>query len=426
MAGQALAGSCHSHGVSIALVIFILSYLVIAGLKVPFLKLDRPAGAMLGGVAMVVFGVVSPAEAMRDAVNHDTLLLLLGMMIVSAYMAEAEVFRFASWFTLTHVRSPRRLLAAIVFVSGLLSGVLVNDTICLMFTPLVVQLVRDARLRPLPFLLALAFGANAGSVATLTGNPQNMIIGTLSGVSYARFAGALFLPALASLVVVAGLLLLLFRRDLRARSSDGSHLQRPALKPGLAVLCLATLVGVVAAFFAGAPLSWTAMSGASVLMLFGRVPPRRILGEVDGTLLLFFGGLFIITYGVASAGVADAMFTGLRPLFGDTTTAQAARFGAFTVFASQVVSNVPFVLLAAQWMPSFIDPPFMWLSMALFSTLAGNLTIVGSVANIIVLEGAREDGRIRFMEFLRYGAIVTASTVAIAYAVLCAEHGAGW
>lgn len=409
-----------------ALAIFLFSYLIIAGQKLPFVRLDRPAGALLGAVGMVVFGVVTPAEAGRDAVDHDTILLLLGMMIVTAYMAEARLFRYVSWLALTRLNAPRRLLVGTVFVSGGLSAALVNDTVCLMLTPLIVQLARDAKLRPLPFLLALAFGSNAGSLATPTGNPQNMIIATLSGVDYARFAGALALPALVSLLVVVVLLMAFFRRDLPSGTFPPLRTPPPEVQPRLAVLCLVVLSGVIVAFFAGASLAWTALTGAAALVFFGRRPPRRVLEQVDWVLLLFFGGLFIVVHGMAKAGLAEAMFVHLRPVLGTDPLTQATVFGAFTVVASQIVSNVPFVLLAAHWMPEFADPTFMWLSTALFATLAGNLTLVGSMANLIVLEGAGERHRIGFIEFLKYGSLVASLTIVAGFGVLWVERLLGW
>jgi Na+/H+ antiporter NhaD/arsenite permease-like protein len=410
---------------TVAAILFCLTYLVIAGQKVPYLRLDRPSGAILGAVSMVVLGVVPPGEAGRDGVNHDTIALLLGMMIIGAYMIEARMFRFASWLTLTRVRGPRRLLVALVLVSGGLSAVLVNDTVCLMFTPLVVQMCRDARLRPLPFLLALCFGSNAGSLATPTGNPQNMIIGTLSGIPYARFTALLALPALLSMAAVAAVLLVAFRRDLPARPVEEPHLPRPALQPRLAGLCLVVLLGVLCGFLAGAPMAWTAMAGAAVLLLLGRRPPRRVLGTVDWVLLVFFAGLFIVTYGVGRSGIAAWLFHAVRPALGDSVLRQATVFGAFTVVASQIVSNVPFVLLASHFLGQLADPPFLWLSTALFATLAGNLTTVGSVANLIVIEGAREVEPVRFWSFLRYGAPVTAVTILVAFGALWGERALG-
>src|ERR671936_2646731 len=143
---------------------------------------------------MVAFRVVTPQQVYREAVNWDTLVLLLGMMILSSLMARAGIFRWISWAALRRAHGPRTLLLAIVAVAGGLSAILVNDTICLMCTPIVLALVDETRLPPLPYLLGLAFASNAGSVATLTGNPQNMLIGTLSGVAYSRFALIMALP----------------------------------------------------------------------------------------------------------------------------------------------------------------------------------------------------------------------------------------
>jgi len=412
--------------VTAALVVFVLSYVVIAGGQIPLLRLDRPAGAMLGAVGMIVVGVVEPDEAFDKALSHDTLLLLLGTMLVTAYMAEAGLFRLASWAVLVRAGGARRLLVAVVFMAGGLSALLVNDTVCLMAAPLVVQVVLDAGLPPLPFLLALAFGSNAGSVATPTGNPQNMIIATMSHIPYARFAGALLLPAAVSLIVVAGVLLLVFGRTLPHGPLAPAKVERPAIQPKLAGLCVLVLAALVAAFLSGVRMDLAAMTAAGILVLLGRRRPRRMFEAVDWMLLLFFGGLFVVTYGVGKTGVAAAMFEPIRPWLGTHELTQAGVFGLFTVAASQVVSNVPFVLLAAHWMPSFADPTLMWLSTAMFSTLAGNLTVVGSVANIIVLEGAGEHGKIGFWRFLRVGALVTGATLAAGYAVLWAEHALGW
>src|SRR3954471_5848706 len=151
---------------------------------------------------MVAFGVLTPEQVYRDAINWDTLVLLLGMMVITSVMARAAMFRWVSWFALEHAHGPQMLLAVLVFLSGLLSALFVNDTICVMCTPLVLAMTEAAALPAMPYLLALAFASNAGSVATLTGNPQNMLIGTLSGISYARFSQALLIPALVSLVCV--------------------------------------------------------------------------------------------------------------------------------------------------------------------------------------------------------------------------------
>ncbi len=169
-----------------ALLIFLVTYALIAGLRIGGLSLSRPAAAVVGAVAMVLPGIVPGEAALKEAVNNDTLLLLFGMMLVSAHLAEAGLFRAVSRAVLQRAGTPRRLFVAIVVGSGLSSALLVNDTVCLMATPVVVQLVKDARLKPLPFLLALAFGANAGPAMTPTGNPQNMLAATLGHIPFGR------------------------------------------------------------------------------------------------------------------------------------------------------------------------------------------------------------------------------------------------
>jgi Na+/H+ antiporter NhaD/arsenite permease-like protein len=411
-------------GVLVALVIFGLTYVAVAAGGIPGLSIDRPSAALLGAVCMVAAGVLSPAEA-GDAVNGDTLGLLLGTMILSAYLGEAGFFRWASARILQAVAGPRTLLWAVAFTAGILSAFLVNDTVCLMMTPLVLALVDGARLPARPYLLALAFGSNAGSVATLTGNPQNMIVGTLSGISYPRFFAALALPAAASLAIVAAVLHLLFRKDLppgrlSLRERAEVKVDRRLLGRALAATGLA-----VGGFLAGFPLSWTALFAAALLMAVAGRAPREALQRVDWPLLVFFAGLFVVVAGVAKAGVAARMYEGIAPFLGTGPERQALVFSAFTVAGSQLVSNVPFVLLAGEWITRLSDPTLLWLVTALASTLAGNLTVIGSVANNIVLELAGSRGRIGFWRFARIGAVITALTLAAGMGILLAQRRLG-
>jgi Na+/H+ antiporter NhaD/arsenite permease-like protein len=408
-----------------ALVIFAATYLFLAGAELPFLRLDRPGGALAGAVAMVAFGVLTPQQVYRDAISWDTLVLLLGMMVLSSVMARAGIFRWVSWAALRRARAPSALLAILVAVAGGLSALLVNDTVCVMCTPLVLALARSARLPPLPFLLALAFGANAGSVATLTGNPQNMLIGTLSGIRYASFLGALALPAVVSLVCVYAVLRVAFRRELASTPRIDADLPEPALDRPRALMCIGALVFVVGGFFLGYSLAWTALTGAALLLVIARGSPKEIFAQVDGTLLLFFAGLFVVTHGIAQVGLAERLHHALQPAFGHDALQQTFRFGLFTVAACQLVSNVPFVLVARDWVPKLADPHLGWLSLALVSTLAGNLTPIASVANVIVLELAGEDGKVSFFRFLKLGALATFLPLAVGLACLLAERRLG-
>lgn len=407
-----------------ALAVFALTYLAVAAGRAPGLSVDRPSAALLGATVMVAAGVLTPAEA-GAAVNGDTLGLLLGTMILSAYLGEAGFFRWASGRILRSVAGARALLWALVFTAGVLSAFLVNDTVCLMLTPLVIRLVDDARLPALPYLLALAFGANAGSSATLTGNPQNMIVGTLSGISYASFAAALAVPALVSLVVVAAVLHGIFRRDL-----PRGPLSTPAAAPaGVDPRLLAKALGAtglaVAGFLAGFPLSWTAVFCAALLMAVAGRRPREALGRVDWPLLVFFAGLFVVVAGVARSGAAARMHDAVAPLLGTGGAGQVVAFSVFTVAGSQLVSNVPFVILAGEWIPRMEDPRLLWLATALASTLAGNLTILGSVANVIVLELAGSRAKISFWGFARIGGAITALSLAAGLGLLLLERRLG-
>jgi Na+/H+ antiporter NhaD/arsenite permease-like protein len=407
------------------LLVFALSYLVIAGLRLPGLALDRPSGALIGAVAMVATGIMGPKDAWA-AINMDTLGLLLGMMILSAHLMEAGFFRAAAWLTVTHARSARTLLVGLVLVAGGLSALLVNDVVCVMFTPIVLAVVRAARLKPLPYLLALASASNVGGVMTLTGNPQNMIIGTSSSLGYARFLARMAPVGVVGLALDAALLLWLFREDLPAGPLPPPETERPAVDRRLAGKTLVALGVAVAGFLAGRSMAGMALAGAALALLAARKPPRLVFEKVDFSLLVFFGALFVVVDGAAHTGALEAAHHAMSPWFGAGAGRQLVTFGVFTELASNVFSNVPFVLLARQWVPALASPEYQWTGLAMTSTLAGNLTLVGSVANLIVFELAGPDGRVGFLRFARYGAVLTAATTAAGLAILLAEMMMGW
>lgn len=404
--------------VTAALIIFAITYLLILGQPLPFVRLGRPAAAFVGAVAMVVAGAVTPDQVYREAIDFSTIALLLGMMILTGYLQEAGFFRTASHAVIRGAKTPRRLLVGIMLVSAILSAFLVNDTVCLMVTPLVVQVVDDSDLPPLPYLLAVAFGANVGSAATPTGNPQNMLIASLSGLSYVDFVGSLGPAAIAATAAALLLLLLLFRGRIPARPLSGTGVAPPPLDVPLLVKSLVTTAGVVAAFVTGFDLAWSALAGAALLLLLAGDRGGAPLQGVNWLLLLFFAGLFVVVYGVGKTGIAMRIFEGAASLGGGEPAAQAVMLSAATLVGSNLFSNVPFVLLAAGWIPSFADPPLAWKALALSSTLAGNLTIVGSVANLIVLELAGAKGRVSFWRFFAYGLPITLVSTAIGLMVL--------
>jgi Na+/H+ antiporter NhaD/arsenite permease-like protein len=406
------------------LVVFAIAYVVIAGVRVPRVPLDRPAAALVGAAAIVAVGPMSAHDALA-AVNLDTVGLLLGMMILSAHLAEANVFRVAAWLTLTHARSARAMLVGIVAVAGGLSAVLVNDVVCVMMTPIVVGIVRAAGLPALPFLIALASASNVGGVATLTGNPQNMIIGTTSGLDYARYVLRMAPVAAVGLALDAALLLWIFRDDLPRGRLAPPDAERPVLDAKLARAAAIGLAVAVAGFFLGRSMAGSALAGAASALVLARRPPKAVFEKVDFPLLVFFAGLFVLVEGAARTGALDAVHRATAPLFGASAERQLVTFGVFTELASNVFSNVPFVLVARRWVPALAAPEWQWTSLAMTSTLAGNLTIVGSVANLIVFELAGRDGRVGFWRFARVGAVVTLATTAAGFAILLLEMRAG-
>jgi Na+/H+ antiporter NhaD/arsenite permease-like protein len=310
---------------------------------------------------------------------------------------------------------------AVTGISALLSAFLVNDTVCLMLTPLVLAVVEDARLPPVPYLLAVCMGSNSGSVATFTGNPQNMLIQGASGLSYASFAAYMALPAILSTGVVIAVLLYVFRKELPSQRFD-PHPPPPPIDRPLLALTLAVLVVVVVAFFLGFPMSWSALAGAALVMAVSRREPRTIMERVDFVLLVFFASLFVVVYGVNKDGWAQEIRALFGPLMAGPPWRETLGFATLTLVASNLFSNVPFVMLARTWVPSLQDPELGWHVLALGSTLAGNLTLIGSVANLIVFEAARDKVKMTFMGYLRVGVPVTLLSFAVGLAVLLLEH----
>ena len=401
----------------LAVTIFAGTYLLISARRLKVLPLNRPAAAMLGTVLMVGSGVLTPEQAYR-AVDYDTLILLLGMMLISAYLSLAGFFDWAADWILRHARTPQRLLLWLGLASGLLSAVLVNDTICLMLTPLVVAVIVRGRLPLPPYLLALAMSANLGSVATLVGNPQNMIIGSLSGMKFAGFTKSLALPALAGLAIQYAVLRFGFRRELGRVTIAPVDSPPRALDRRLVRLALVTMGLVFAGFLAGFNLAWTALAGGALLMVLARRDTHEVLKLVDWHLLVFFAALFVVVEGVNRTGLPDQVYGQLRGWFGTSATAQGWNLAWLSALGSNVFSNVPFILIAGKWLPNFSQPDLMWKVLALSTTFAGNFTLLGSVANLIVVESARGHCQIGFWDYAKFGMPITVLSIAVGMMLL--------
>lgn len=405
----------------LAIAIFALTYLLISGRRLKVLPLNRPAAALLGTVLMVTTGVLTPEQAYH-AVDYDTLVLLLGMMLLSAYLFLAGFFDWAADCILRVAPTPQRLLLYLIIASGTLSALLVNDTVCLMLTPLVVTVMVRGRLPLPPYLLALAMSANLGSVATLVGNPQNMIIGRLSGLPFLQFSAALLPVAVAGLAIQYLVLRLGFHRLLKNATLHRPDGPAPPLDRRLLGLATGGLALVFAGFVAGLNLAWTALAGGALVMVLARRDTHEVLKLVDWHLLVFFAALFVVVEALNGTGLPDQIYGPLHGLFGDTVTAQAWNLAWFSALGSNVFSNVPFVLVAGKWIPQFADPALMWQVMALATTFAGNLTILGSVANLIVVESARGHCEVGFWDYARFGIPITLLTTVAGLALLLARH----
>jgi len=401
----------------VAIGIFCLTYLLISGKRWKLLPLDRPAAALLGTVLMVACGVVTPEQAYR-AVNYDTLVLLLGIMLISAYLFLAGFFDWAADWILRAARTPQSLLFYIVSTSGILSALLVNDTVCLMLTPLVVAVMVRGKLPLPPYLLALAMSANIGSVATLVGNPQNMLIGQFSRIPFIRFSMSLLPVAVAGLVIEYAILRIGFRKILRQTVIHRPEAVPKKLDRRLLALTGSVWVLVFAGFLAGLNLSWTALAGAALLMVVARRDTHEALKLVDWHLLVFFAGLFVVVEALNGTGLPDQIYGGVHRVFGASTASQAWNFAWFSALGSNIFSNVPFVLVASKWIGNLSQPELIWKVMALATTFAGNLTILGSVANIIVIQSARHHVEVGFWDYARFGIPVTILTTVVGMVIL--------
>lgn len=391
-----------------AVAIFVATYVVVALGKIPVYRIDRAGGALLGGALMVGTGVLTIEEAYR-AIDLGTVTLLLGMMIVVANLRVSGFFRIVNDWIAARTRHPLGLLTAVALATGFLSAFLVNDAICLVMTPLVLDVVARVKRDPIPYLLAVAMASNIGSVATVTGNPQNIIIGSLSGIPYTSFAAALAPVALVGLALTIVLIALAYSGEFLTRD------MLPVLKPPppryhrpLVVKTVLVVAAIVALFFAGAPVAKVAIVGGAFLLLTRRVKPEKIYREVDWPLLVMFVGLFIVVGGLEKTVIKP----NLQEIAGALHLENGAVLAGAAAVLSNIVSNVPAVLVLKPFIPGLPDPRHAWLIVAMAATFAGNFTLVGSVANLIVAERAKADGvRLDFWSYFKIGAPLTVVTI---------------
>lgn len=395
----------------VATIIFALTYIGIIFTKLPRLNIDRPTAAFVGAVAMLCFGVVNLQEAV-SFIDFNTIFLLLGMMIMISVLKADGFFDVAASEILLFATSRFKLLIYTVFITGIASAFLVNDAVVLIFTPIIISVCTGSGLNPQPYLMAEILASNAGSLMTMTGNPQNMLIGINSGMTYAEFMLHLLPIAIIGMLIIVAVVRLVYRKEFSDKTPlTHKTIQAPLKKPKLTSAVIFLLLTI--AFFFGKildlPLCVLAMVASSLAILLSDHKPAELMKGVDWVLLLFFASLFIVVGAVGHTGVLDFMFN--LPL--QDNLAGILSIHGISLVMSQILSNVPYTVLMLPLMHT-ADSQTLWLALASASTLAGNATILGAMANIIVIESADKLGvKITFREFLKSGILVTLATYAI-------------
>jgi len=384
-------------------IVIIVTYIGLGLGYLPILRMNRATIALVGAALLIALRALDLQQAWQ-AIDYKTLIFLFGMMVISANLSVSGFFQLALDYLLRFTRSPFGLIVLLTFVSAILSAFFLNDTIAIILTPLVIGLTQSLSLNPIPYLLALAGATNLGSVATLSGNPQNILIGSYSGISYLAFAQALTPLAIISLLVQIGLLWWLYP-EVRVKSIlNRESLRYRLFKPILAKSLFIT-GGLLVAFLIGIPPAEATLIAAALMLITRRIKPKRILGQIDWNLLVMFSGLFMLTEAVQKLGVLNNLSQFVQNPVSILGT---------TVLLSNIVSNVPAVLLLHQIIPQ--PDTHTWLLLAAGSTLAGNLTLLGSVANLIVAEAVAKLGyQLSFWEHLRFGFPLTLITLGLAY-----------
>ena len=412
-----------TYALAAATAVFLLTYVLISLRNIGRFPLERPAVAMLGAALMLVLGVLTPTGAIA-AINLDVILLLVGMMVLVSGLDVCGFFDFVSSRLASRARSQTSFLVWLMLATAFLSALVLNDTIALLVTPVVVRATRALRVNPVPYLVAVAVAANVGSVATQVGNPQNAYIAIRSQIPFLTFTAYLLPVAAACLAVSVVVVWIAFRRDLATPIR-----RRPPLPPvrlqrtGLAVTVGIT-TAVAIAFFASTPnwLPLIALAGGAFVLFFlpfvSTATPRTLVSKVDWSIVLFFIGLFIVLEGVRTSGLSDVIQDGFTAASGDRAGGLVWLAG-LSALLSNLISNVPAVLLLAEVVDGAGGPLQLWLGLAASSTLAGNATILGAACNVIVVQVAARDGvTVSMKDFVKAGLPVTLATLLLSTALL--------
>jgi len=401
----------------LALTIFCLAYVGIALGKIPGLVIDRTGVALLGAIAMVVFGVVTPEGAVKS-IDLPTILLLYSLMIISAQLRLGGFYTWVALKIAPFYTHPRLFLLITMLVSALLSAILANDIVCFAFTPVLALSLIGAGLNPVPFLIGLAVSSNIGSAATIIGNPQNMLIGQTGHLDFAKFFFWCSPPSLLALIASYLIILWIYRKKIYDKEKkiyrEGTQQRQPfdkwqTLKGIFLILMLMSL------FFSSIPRELSAIGIAGLLLCSRKMKTRDIIDLVDWHLITLFCALFVIIHGVSQSHYLDMVMNRLSNLGMDLHNLHVLT--GMSVILSNFFSNVPATMLLIR----FLDPlkQTQWYTLAVSSTFAGNLFLLGSIANLIVVEQASNfDIKITFSQHAAVGIPVTLASLLILLAWL--------
>jgi Na+/H+ antiporter NhaD/arsenite permease-like protein len=390
------------------------------------MNIDRPSAAFFGAVAMMLFGVLSFDEAIQ-AIDFNTITLLLGMMIIISTLELDGFFSFIAAKSLSYSKTPFRLLIFLTLVTGIASAFLVNDAVVLLFTPVIILICRSGKLNPMPYLIAEILASNVGSAMTITGNPQNMLIGINSGIPYGHFILNLLPVSLTGLLVVILVVRWIYSKEFKQGSrvfevnlmsesinNEPFTYNFKSMRSSVPIFVLVVLM-----FFFSKPMGISipliSLMGASLILIFGKIKPSKVIRQVDWVLLLFFASLFVVVHGIEKVGLMDRLVNGVSL---HENALGLLGIHSISLLLSQIVSNVPFTVVMLPVM-KLAHSDTLWLALASASTLAGNATIFGAMANLIVIESAETHGiKIRFLEFFKTGIVVTIVTLLLSFGIL--------
>ena len=389
---------------------------------IPRLKVDRAWIAVAGATLLILIGALS-VETAAPLVEIDAIVLLLGLMILSAQFDLAGFYGRCAEVVVRTGDNPARLLGLVVALGGFLSAVLVNDIVVFALTPVLCAGVRAKGLDPRPFLLALAGAANAGSAATLIGNPQNILIGQAGSLDFFRFILVCGPPAIMACGVVWLVIWAMWRKRWVLAEGPGGGLPHVAFDRGAMTKALIATAALLILFATPIPREAAALAIAVALMVSRRFASRDLVARVDWNLLLLFAGLFVVTGAFSEAGWSASTGAWMQSL--GFVPDRALPLAVASLVGSNLIGNVPFVVVLLQVAPGMSADTLH--ALALLSTLAGNLLIVGSVVNLIVAESAKTQGvRLGFMDFARVGIPVTLISMVLATGWLVAGGWLAW